>query len=70
MAAMLGWLSEASSRASRSKRARRSGSRGESRRQRLDRDHAVEPRVAGAIDLAHAARAERRQDLVVAETGA
>ena len=36
-------------------------------RQDLDRDVAVEPGVAGAIDLAHAARAERAEDLVRAE---
>ena len=36
-------------------------------RQHLDRDVALEPRVARAVDLAHAARAERRQDLVRAE---
>ena len=33
----------------------------------LDRDVAVEVQVAGAIDLAHAACAERFQDLVVGE---
>ena len=32
--------------------------------QHLDRDVAVETRVAGAIDLAHAARAEHTGDLV------
>ena len=34
------------------------------RGQHLDRDVAPEPRVAGAIDLAHSTRAERRDDLV------
>ena len=38
--------------------------------QDLDRDVAAEPRVARAIDLAHAAGAERRDDLVGAEPGA
>ena len=38
--------------------------------QDLDRDGAIEPRVARLVDLAHAAGAERRQDLVGAETGA
>ena len=35
---------------------------GERAGQHLDGDRAVEPRVTGAIDLAHAARAERRDD--------
>ena len=38
--------------------------------QYLDRDVATEPRVAGTIHLAHAARAERRDDLVGAEANA
>ena len=42
----------------------------EPRRQHLDRDVALEPRVARAIDLAHAARAEGRRDLVGAEASA
>jgi hypothetical protein len=33
----------------------------------LDRDISPEPRIAGAIDLAHAAAAERRHDLVRAQ---
>ena len=37
--------------------------------QDLERDVAVEPRVARAVDLAHAARAEGRDDLVRAEAG-
>ena len=37
---------------------------GERGGQHLDRDVAAEPRVAGAVDLAHAARAERRRHLV------
>src|SRR6185436_11304683 len=36
----------------------------------LDRDLAPEPRVVGAIDLAHAAPADRAEDLVRAEAGA
>ena len=41
-----------------------------SRRQDLDRDVAIEPRVARAIDLAHSAGAEQRDDVVEAEAGA
>ena len=65
---MFGWLSDARSCASRSKRASRSGSRGERSRQNLDRDVALELRVARAIDLAHAAGAEGGEDLVGPET--
>ncbi len=43
---------------------------GQRRRKDLDRDCALEPRVAGFVDLAHAARAERGHDFVGAETGA
>ena len=57
----------ASRRASRAKRARRSGSAREVRRQDLDGDVAPELAVARAIDLAHAAGAERRHDRVWAE---
>ena len=39
-------------------------------RQDLDRDVAIEPRVARAIDLAHAAGAEQRDDFVDVETRA
>ncbi len=42
----------------------------ERRRQNLDRDVAPEPRVARPVDLSHAARAERREDLVRTEAGA
>ena len=38
--------------------------------QHLDRDVAIQPRIARAIDLAHAARAEQRQDFICAETSA
>ena len=37
---------------------------GERRREHLDRDLALEPRVARAIDLAHPPRPDRRKDLV------
>src|SRR5262245_57078722 len=37
-------------------------------RGRLDGDFAVDARVAGAIDLAHPATADRRNDLVSPET--
>ena len=39
-------------------------------RQDLDGHSPVQPRVAGAVDLAHAARAERPDDLVRPEAGA
>ena len=39
-------------------------------RQDLDRDRAIEPRVARPVDLAHAAGAEGRDDLVRAEARA
>jgi hypothetical protein len=35
----------------------------------LDSYFAAHARIAGAVDLAHAARTERRQDLVRAEPG-
>ena len=41
----------------------------EVRRQNFDRDGSLQPRVARPVDLAHPARAERRQDLVRTETG-
>ena len=46
------------------------GIRGEIRRQDLDGDGPIEPRVAGLVDLAHAASAERRLKLIRAETSA
>ena len=67
---MFGWLSEASTCASRLKRASRSGSQREELGQDLQRDVAIELRVARAIDLAHAACAEGRDDLVGAEARA
>ena len=67
---MCGWFSAATARASRSKRSRDSRIVGDVRRQDLDRDRAVEPRVARLVDLAHAAGAERRHDFVGAEPAA
>jgi hypothetical protein len=43
---------------------------GELRRQDFDRDIAIEARVRGAIDFAHAARTQRRTDLVLTKFGA
>ena len=40
------------------------------RRQDLERNVAIEARVAGAVDLAHAAGAERAENFVRSETGA
>jgi hypothetical protein len=37
--------------------------RGEVRREYLDRDRAIEPRVAGFVDFTHAARADERLNL-------
>ena len=61
---MCGWLSAASVRASRSKRCFKSAFVGDVRGQHLDRDGAVQARVARAIDLAHAAAANRVHHLV------
>ena len=41
---------------------------GEILRQHFDGDRPIEPRVAGLVDLAHAAGAERRLKLIRAET--
>ncbi len=41
----------------------------EFRRQHLDRDVAIQPCVARPVHVAHPARADRRDDLVRAETG-
>ena len=43
---------------------------GEVRRQDLDRDRAVQPRVGGLVDLAHAAGAEGAGDFVRTEARA
>jgi len=40
---------------------------GQFRREHFDRDRAIEARVAGAIDLSHAAGADRRDDFVGTE---
>ena len=61
---MFGWFSAPAARASCSKRREPVGVGGERRGQHLDRDLAAEPRVARAVDLAHPAGAERRDDLV------
>jgi hypothetical protein len=42
----------------------------DARRQHLDGDHAIEPAIAGAIDLAHAASPERREDFIWTESRA
>ena len=55
---MFGWLSEASSLRLALEAGEALGVARERRGQRLDRDVAPEPRVARAVDLAHAARAE------------
>ena len=70
MCAMFGWLRDASTCASRWNRASRSGSAPNKIGQDLDRDVAMELRVAGAVDLAHATFADLRGDFVDAETGA
>ena len=64
---MFGWFRAAAARASCSKRPRRSGVVGEGLRQDLDRHVPSEPRVAGAVDLAHPAGADQAEDLVGAE---
>ena len=43
---------------------------GKAIRQHLDGDMAVEPGVTRAIDLAHATRADRREDFVRTKSGA
>ena len=42
----------------------------EMRRQNFHSDRALEPRVAGAVHLAHAARAERRLNFIRPKFGA
>jgi hypothetical protein len=42
----------------------------EARRQNLDRDGSIEPRVARFVDLTHAARADKGDDFVRTEPGA
>ena len=43
---------------------------GDMRREHLDGDGALEPRVGGLVDLAHAAGADEGRDVVAAESGA
>ena len=62
--AMLGWLSEASTRASRSNRLLYSGIVRRELVQDLDGDLTAQPDVLGAIHLAHASGAEGSQDPV------
>ena len=61
---MLGWLSAPAARASWSKRRSASASAAARAAATLDGHLAAEARVAGAIDLAHASRAEQGDDLV------
>ena len=42
----------------------------EQRRENLDRDRTIEPRVAGPVDLAHTAGADEREHFVGAEADA
>ena len=67
---MFGWFRAEAERASVSKRDSRSGSPAHLARQRLDGDVAAEPRVARAVDLAHAAGPETGHDLVLPEPSA
>jgi hypothetical protein len=43
------------------------GVRGDRGRQDLDREHAIEPGIAHAVDLTHPARPERGEDFIGAE---
>ena len=61
---MFGWLSAAAARASCLEAAQALGVGGEGGGQNLDGDVASEARIAGAIDLAHAACADERDDFV------
>ena len=69
---MCGWLSRGGWRALRARRAGAlaSGRGRGSLRKHLERDLASEPRVAGAVDLAHPPRADQRDDFVRAKTSA
>ena len=67
MCAMFGWFSDAKVFGLALKPREPLGVGGERLGQDLDRDVAIQLRVACAVDLAHAARAERGQDLVRAE---
>ncbi len=67
---MLGWFSDASVCASRVKPREPIGISGEGVGQDLERDVAIELRVAGPIHLSHAAFADLRGDFVDAEARA
>jgi len=64
---MLGWFSEALTCALVLEARQPSLILREGRRQQLDGRLAVQPRIAGVVDLAHATGAQRREDLVGAE---
>ena len=67
---MFGWFSDASVCASRVNRASRSGLFANEVGQDFERDIAIQLRIARAIDLSHAAFADRRGDFVDSETRA
>ena len=67
---MFGCESAATALASRSKRASASAFGGQMGGEDLDRDVPVELRVPRAVDLAHPARAEGREDLIGAKARA
>ena len=69
MVAMFGWLSDASEPCLALEADAALGARAHAFGQHLDRDVTVQPRIGGAIDLAHPARAEERDDLVRADSG-
>ena len=64
---MLGWASAATASASCSKRVREVGSLAKSLGKAFDCHLTVEARVTGTINLAHAARTNRRNDLIPAQ---
>ena len=66
---MCGWFSCEMALASLSKRALRSGAIGKVLGKNLDGYGAVEARVRGLVNLAHASGAYRREDLIRAEAG-
>jgi hypothetical protein len=67
---MFGWLSEARTLGFALEARKAVGISGEDGREDLERHVAIQLRIAGAIDLTHAARADERQDLICAETSA
>ena len=69
MCAMFGWLSDGERPALRAEAREPIGVAGQRRGQHLDRDVAIQLRVARAIDLAHPAGADERGDFVGPETG-